>query len=191
MFADWTASDYIAQALGILGFICATLSYQFKKHSTVLWLRTASEPLFGIQYYLLGAPTGMAMCLLGAVRNIIFTERVKKGKPTLGFQILFGIIFAVSGALTWEGFPSLLIILAKFISTFAYGLSDTMKLRLLGLPASFLWLAYNLICFSAGGIACEIFTESSIVIGFFRLDLPRIRAERAAGKADAAEKRPE
>ena len=189
MFPEWTTREIVAQAVGFIGLVMCLLSFQFRKHRTVLLFRTLSEPFFALQYFLLGAYTGCVFCLLGVVRNTVFTRVVEKGKPTLPWQILFGGIYLVSGILTWEGPQSLLVIAAKLISTFAYGISDTMAVRALSLPASFCWLAYNILCFSLAGILTEIISEISIVVGFIRLDVPRLRAARAEKKAALSDER--
>lgn len=70
----------IIQSIGALGIIASIISFQTKKHNQILLFRTLNEFLFAIQYVLLGAYTGMAMNLVGCVRNIIFTKQVEKGK---------------------------------------------------------------------------------------------------------------
>lgn len=52
-------------------------------------LRTANELLFGIQYLMLGAYTGMLANFIGCARNIIFTKMVEKEKNTMNMKIAF------------------------------------------------------------------------------------------------------
>ncbi len=189
MIREWNTTEIIAQGIGYIGLVMCILSFQFKKHKTVLLFRTLSEPFFAAQYLLMGAYTGCAACLLGVVRNLVFTRVVEKGRSTLPWQILFGAVYTLAGILTWEGPLSLFVITAKLISTVAYGISDTMIVRIMSLPASFCWMAYNIICFATAGILTEIISEISIVVGFIRLDVPRIKAARAEKKAALSEER--
>ena len=59
----------IIQAIGILGILASVIAFQKKKHNQILLFKTLNEFLFAIQYFLLGAYTGMAMNLVGCVRN--------------------------------------------------------------------------------------------------------------------------
>ena len=90
-----TAFDVLIEAIGILGIIASIISFQCKKHSRLLLFRSANESLFALQYGLLGAYTGMAMNVIGVVRNIVFTELVKRKKSTVPARIAFGAVFVV------------------------------------------------------------------------------------------------
>lgn len=72
--------DIIIQLIGGLGIIASIISFQCKKHNSILLFRTLNEFIFAIQYFLLGAYTGMAMNLVGCVRNIIFTKQILQNK---------------------------------------------------------------------------------------------------------------
>ncbi len=95
--------DIIIQLIGGLGIIASIISFQCKKHNSILFFRTLNEFIFAIQYFLLGAYTGVAMNLIGCVRNIIFTKQVAKNKKTIVSTIVFGALFFVLGVFTWQG----------------------------------------------------------------------------------------
>ena len=63
------------QGIGIVGIIASILSFQCAGHKRLLLLRTVNELCFGIQYGLLGAFTGMAMNLIGCIRNLVFMQK--------------------------------------------------------------------------------------------------------------------
>lgn len=161
----------IIQAIGGLGIIASIIAFQTKKHNQILLFKTLNEFLFAIQYFLLGAYTGMAMNLVGCVRNIIFTKQVEKGKKTIISVILFSILFTVFGIVTWGGAKSLLIIVAKVLSTVAYSNKNTTVVRGIILITSISWLIYNVCVFSIAGILCEAFTLISLVVGIIRFDI--------------------
>ena len=135
-----------------------------------MWMRVICELVFAVQYFMLGAYTGMATNLLSCVTNSIYRERIKRNKSTRVFQIVFVILFALTGILTWHGWVSLLVIFAKSISSFANGLGDNKKIRFLNLIVMSLWVAYDVVVFSIGGVVCDLLTISSIIIAFLRLD---------------------
>ena len=68
--------DVIIQLIGGLGIIASIISFQCKKHNSILIFRTLNEGIFALQYFLLGAYTGMAMNLVRCIRNIIFTKQI-------------------------------------------------------------------------------------------------------------------
>ena len=68
--------DIIIQLIGGMGIIASIISFQCKKHNSILFFRTLNEAIFALQFFLLGAYTGMTMNLIGCVRNIIFTKHL-------------------------------------------------------------------------------------------------------------------
>ena len=163
--------DIIIQSIGGIGLLCAVIAFQCKKHKNVMLFRTLNEIFFAIQYFCLASYTGVAMNLIGSARNIIFAIRVKKEKSTLIWQILFSFMFIVIGILTTNGIVSVMVILAKVVTTIAYSLKNTKYIRLLTLPTSICWLVYNIVCNSFAGILCEAFTIFSIITAIIRIDI--------------------
>lgn len=163
----------ITETLGILGITAAILAFQCKRHRNLMIFRTSNELLFALQYFLLGANTGMAMNLIGCIRNMTFAYMVEKKKNTVLARYIFSAIIVIFILFTWEGPKSLLSGIAKTVSTFAYGSSKTSLVRVLTLCTSAAWLVYNLTVNSYAGVACEIFTLISIIIGIIRLDIKK------------------
>ena len=168
-------SDILIQLIGAFGIAASIAAFQFKKHGTVLLFRTLNEVLFAVQYFLLGAFTGAAASVIGIVRNLIFKKRVEKGRNTALFIAIFCVLFTLFGILTWEGPKSILIIVAKVLSTVSYGNKNTTVIRTIGLVTTASWLVYNWVVFSIAGVLCEAFTLVSLIVGIIRLDLlPRL-----------------
>lgn len=179
--------DLIIQSIGALGILASIISFQCKKHNKILLFRTLNEFLFGIQYFMLGAYTGMAMNLVGCVRNIIFSKHVKKGKATVPFIAVFCVIFTAFGIFTWQGLKSVLIIIAKVLSTIAYGNKNTTFVRTIILFTSASWLIYNACVYSIAGVICEAFTIISIISGIIRFDIiPRIKNNESGNHSKAS-----
>ena len=165
--------------LGALGIVAAVWAFQCKRHGGVLTLRTANEILFGIQFFLLGAYTGVAMNAVGSVRNTVFSLQVKHGKSTRISAFLFCLFFLIFGIIAWEGPKSILVIVAKIISTMAFGNKNLLVVRLLILVTSSSWLIYDLFSGSYAGVVCEILTLISIVVALFRYHIkkrPEVKA---------------
>ena len=175
--------DIVTQGLGFLGILASIISFQCKQHSKIMLFRTLNEFLFGLQYFLLGAYTGMAMNLIGCVRNQLFSYEVKRKKSTLVTQIFFSALFLVGGIITWAGYKSILIITAKILSTIAYSLKNTKVLRLIILFTSTSWLIYNATVHSLAGVACEMFTIGSLLLSLLRFYvLPHFKKQKETQK---------
>ena len=174
--------NVFVQGTGVLGIIASIISFQCKKHKNIMIFRTANEMLFAVQYFFLGAYTGVAMNVFGSLRNMVFMDMVKKDKNTMIMRYVFSGIFLLFIALTWEGSKSLLSGLAKVTSTFAYGSSNTRVVRIMILLTSTSWLIYNLIVGSYAGFLCELFTIVSIITAIIRIDLYNMIQGKKANK---------
>ncbi len=167
---------FLIEGLGAIGILAAIIAFQCKKHRGVMFWRTMNETFFGIQFLLLGAYTGLAMNLVGCVRNVLFAVNVEKGRSNRPLILVFSTLFTVFGILTWQGPKSLLVIGAKIISTSAYGNKNLLLVRSCILITATSWLIYDLLVGSVSGAICESFTLASLVVGIVRCDLlPRLR----------------
>lgn len=163
----------VIQSVGVLGIAAGVAAFQCSEHKRLILFRTANELLFAIQYLLLGAYTGAAMNLVGCVRNVIFGKMVERGKSTISGRILFSLLFVVFSIFTWAGMKSILIGIAKVVSTFAYGSSKTSVVRIMIFCTSLAWLVYNFLVGSYAGCLCELFTLISIIVGIVRIDISK------------------
>ena len=174
--------DILIQAIGGLGILASTISFQCKKHNSILFFRTLNEFIFAIQYFLLGAYTGMIVNCIGCVRNLIFSKQVSKNKKTTGAIIVFSVLFTFFGLAVWQGPKSLLIIFAKVLSTLAYGNKNTTVVRAIVFVTSISWLIYNCCVFSVAGIICEAVTLVSLISGIIRLDILPLLHKKAIAR---------
>ncbi len=175
MFSNEIVSQIFVQGIGVIGIAASIASFQCSKHKPLLYLRTANEFFFAIQYLLLGAYTGMAMNIIGCIRNLVFTKMVEKKKSTTSARVIFSIAFLIFTALTWAGFKSVLSGFAKVLSTFAYGSKNVFFVRIMIFVTSTCWFVYNLAVRSYAGCICEFMTIISIIVGIIRVDIPNMR----------------
>ena len=181
--------EIFVQALGFVGIGLNIVAVQFNKYGTIILFKTLGSLLFVVQYFLLGAYTGMVMDLIGSFRNIIFSLNVKNKRSNKVPVVVFSCITAVAGiltiALTWDvskirwtdnlKFATVLMIIisflsivAKLISTISYSIADPHKMRMLNIPSSACWLVYNFVAFTLAGTLNEIMTLSSVLIAEYR-----------------------
>ena len=189
--------DIFVQLLGFVAIFVNIISVQFNSYKKIILLKAVGSFLFATQYFLLGAFSGMVMDIIGTIRNIVFTSVVQKNKSTKPYIILFSIITFMLGVstiiLTWDKsieavskwtdnvsfatglavFISILSIIAKLLSTIAYGINNPHKIRMLNLPTSMSWVVYNVVVVSLAGVFNEILVISSIIIAEMRFKKDR------------------
>lgn len=172
--------DIFVQALGVVGIIFTIVSFQCRNHKPLMICRTGNELFFAVQYVLLGAYTGAAMNVIGCIRNMLFAKMVEKGKSTILIRFIFSGLFLIFSIFTWSGIKSILVGVAKVVSTFAYGSANTGFIRILILLTSITWFAYNFIVHSYAGCLCEFLSICSIIIGIIRIDIPNAKKKISA-----------
>ena len=168
------------------------MAVQFNSHAKIVIMRTIGSFLFGVQYIMLSAYTGVVMEAIGWIRNLLFIYLVKKNVSTKPWIVFFSIITVILGAttiyLSWDKSIlamgrwtddislattlavgiSVISIIAKVLSTVAYGINDAHRIRQLNIPTCSCWLVYNFIAFSIAGILNEIMTLCSVTVAEVR-----------------------
>ena len=135
-------------------------------------IRAASEFVFGVHFLLLGVLSGSALQFVGGIRNLAFVRLENQKNKMLIAIITFCVLFTLFGIFTWEGPISLLPIVAKNVSTIAFAMSDTRKIRLIEFPTYGLWLFFNIVSGSIAGTINASLSLVSIAIAIIRFDIP-------------------
>ena len=164
---------YFIQIIGFVGLVVSLLVFQCKKYNSMMFTRIASEIIFAFQYFLLGSYTGTSTNLISVITNYIYTDRVKKRKPTLWCQIIFSVIFTVVGIMTWHGWLSVIVIIAKLLSTISYGSQSPKFIRYASAITHPLWLIHDIVAGSIGGIITNSIGFFSLLIGIYRFDIKK------------------
>ena len=159
-----------AQILGIVALCCSVCSFQQNNHKRILFFQILSGTLFTIHFTMIGATLGGVLNLIGTFRSIVFYNKDKKWANGTKWLYIFSGIFIITGIFFWEGYISLLPMVSMVISTVCFWVTNPKKVRLLMLPASPLWLVYNLINKSIGGFLTESFVLCSVIVGMIRFD---------------------
>ena len=168
---DVATLKMIAQIIGFCGTIIVVIGMQQKKYKHIVLCKIGNEFLSSVHYLLLGGYTGMLANLASCMTNGCYYFRIKKGKSTLPFQIIFAAMFVAIGALSWHGPISIFVVLAKLISSVALGIKNPRTIRILNLISNPCWLAYNIYMGSIAGILTDSLVIASVVIAVIRLDI--------------------
>lgn len=163
-----TTGFVIGQIMGILAMILTFLSYQANTKKWVLIIQTVGTAFTAASYFFLGAGTGLILNLVCIGRNLVFYFQKTKTRASTVSSILFAAAMIALGALSFEGWYSLLLLAALAANTIFLSLGNPQLLRKSILVTSTMVLIYNCFVLSLGGIASESLAIISSAIGILR-----------------------
>ena len=167
----YSTNQLIAQLLCFIGTIIVVIGMQQKKYKHIVICKISNEFLSSVHYLLLGGYTGMLANFASCFTNGCYYFRIKKGKSTLPFQIIFGTMFVIIGVLSWHGPISIFVVLAKLISSVSLGIKNPRTIRILNLISNPCWLVYNIFVGSIVGMIADSMVTISVLIAVIRLDI--------------------
>lgn len=157
-----TITYIVSQIFTIITYVLLGLTYYAKNRKTVLVISFLSLIANGLAYVFLNAYTGLAMCMVALIRNIIFIvdekkngKREKNDKKDIIILLVLYAISIVSAVFTYDGFFSLLSVFATMLYTYSVWQKKTNIYKLLGIPIGILWILYNIYVKSIFGIILE------------------------------------
>lgn len=171
----------IGQAFGVLAVILGFVTYQLKTSKAVMFTQSAVALAFVVHYALIGAYSGCALNAVCCVRNFIYSKRGVKALDHPVIPVIFAVIMAAMGAMSWQGWPSLFVIAGLVINSFGMRFRDPQNIRRSILISSPLVIVYDSIFCSWGGIVYESVAIASSAIG-----LIRYKKDANAGGKEAA-----
>lgn len=169
-------SDFVyvlSQIFTILMYALLAWTYFLKDKRKIVIISALSLVANIIAYILLGAWTGLAMCVVAMLRNLyILWEEKKYGKREINEKrdyiflaiVYLGIILATIP--TYEGFLSLLSVFATSLYTYSIWQKSTKVYKFCGIPVGILWLAYNVYVKSIFGVILEGILLISSIVGY-------------------------
>ena len=163
----------ISEILGFIGVGLNAIVYQQKKRDRLLIFKWISDWVWMFHYGLMYNFSGAAVAAIGIARESTFLVTDRKGIDRRPFLLVFLGCACFSVWLTWGGWFSILPATASFLSVISFWQQKPGVSRLLALPISACMITYSIIVSSYAGIANEIFTISSTVIGIVRHDIKR------------------
>ena len=158
----------IGQILGIIATIITVISYQANTKRSLLIIQSIATLCTCLSYFFLGASSGFALNIVCLARNVAFYFQNERSKFNYVSATLFSIAMVVLGALSWQGWVSLLIIIALAANTMFMSVGKPQLLRKSVLVTSSMVLLYNVFVFSIGGITNEGVSIVSSAVGTIR-----------------------
>ena len=169
-------------SLAVFALLAMVLSYQQKNRKTLLWLQMLSNALYAVHYGTLGATTMVVMSIVNVARSFVFSKNdTKWGKSRIWLYLFLALTLA-GGIWAWEGPLSLLVITATLLLTVTLYSDNLAFMRKMFLILPFLYIAYNVVKRSWGGIGNDVFCIVSALIAIWRFDIKKKPAEEKAGE---------
>lgn len=158
--------EFIAQAISIIAMIVSICSLQLKTNKGLFVCRGVSGFLFSLSYLLIGAYTGALLNLLNVLKSTLLVNKKTSKKP---FMFLMIALYVGAAIVTFGGPLSILVGIAQCAETVVMWHRNGKHIRICQLGfLSPVWLIYNIVEFSLGGILTEIFVMGSTVVSFIR-----------------------
>ena len=180
-----TVLEIVAQVFGFLAFAASVSSFQLKTYRRILWMQTVCAAMFLIHFFLLyrcghtDALTGTALNMVTMTRDIILliTEKTRTQKKTMLLAVVFSVLVAVIGMLTWQSWASLVFVAAMVLNTVAMSIPDPNMVRIFIMLSAPLACVYDVLTGSIGGTVNEIVSFFSALLAYIR---ERSRQKQAA-----------
>jgi hypothetical protein len=119
-----------------------------------------------ISYLLLNAYTGMAMCFVAIIRNLLFSK-YQKNKSNLS---LIFILTLIASSFTFSSWFCLFNIIATIIYTYALWQTNTKTYKLLGIIVNVLMIVYDIYIKSVFGVVLISVAFVSSIVGYIKDD---------------------
>lgn len=162
----------LAQITGIICTIISLSITHFKKLNHIIIGEVVLNAVFGINYALLGAWSGLAVALAATVHSLCVTYFNNNDKKIpLWISFVFVGLYAIITAFTFTGIKDIFPFISSVMFTLAITQKVPLKYRLLKATLSVMWLVYDLCVMSYGSVLTRILSIVSHVIAITRNDI--------------------
>ena len=155
------------QLVSLIAMIAIILSFQCKSNKRLVEVIGTGALLFAISYFLLGQPAAAVFNIISAICSIVCLKDNLKNKFVFGIIAAF---YTVATYFTFDGWWSVVLMMAQLAASYSLMFkSGTFIRNMRFFFVSPIWLVNNTVmCFTVGGIICEIITMISIIVSFIR-----------------------
>ena len=155
------------QFIGILAWLILVFSYYRKDTNAILVFHIISALLFSIHYFLLGAYSGLLICIYEVIRDFLYYKTDKDNIIFLGSII----VYVLSLFFTYKTVLDIL----PFVASLTDGFFLTKKRDIVILGSIFIyiiWFIYDMHALSySGAITDGILIISNLLILFLNIDI--------------------
>ena len=166
-----------AQIIGLLASAAIITAFGMKCDRRFKFVIFAGHMLFALHFFLIGAYAGSVTNLINGGRTIFSI----KFHQSTRIMIFFIGLYTLSAILMVREPIDFLPFFTGIIGTYAVYKLSGIPMRLILLLSSFMWLVYNTVFSSYGGIITELFASSINLITMYRIfcDLKKVKENEA------------
>ena len=161
---DISFTYILSQILVIVYYLIYSSTFHFKDSKKILIFGIIATVISSISYLLLNAYTGMAMCFVAIIRNLLFS---KEKNNSFNLFLIFLLTIAAS-IFTYNSYFCLFNIIATLIYTYALWQKNTRIYKLLGIIVNALMIVYNIYIKSILGVVLISIAFISSIIGYLK-----------------------
>jgi hypothetical protein len=173
--------EVIAQILGMVGAILLWSAFQCKNTKKLFFLQLLSSAFFSLHFFMLGAYTGLLLNSAEVLRSFFLYKGQEKWASHKITMIAVMVMMAACGAVSWDGWLSLLPTAAMVVGTYFLWSRNGKILRFAQLFfISPCWLVYNIAMFSIAGILTEVVNMISVIVSLIRFGVKELDKTYAA-----------
>jgi len=165
----------LSNIIGFLGIISTVIIYQQKSRAGLLVCKLVSDIIWFLQYAILGAWSGAAISIIAIIRELVFINRNKKWANSPVWLVVFLVLSAVCGIITWKNIYSVFPCIASALAVIGFWIGNPRLSRFLSYPISFCMLTYDISNLAFMATANELLTIGSSVIGNIRYDFRKTK----------------
>lgn len=163
----------LSNIFGALGLCATVVIYQQKNRRSLLISKLASDVIWFLHYFFLGAYSGAAVAAIGACRELVFMNRDKRFTKSKLWLPVFIIAAIACTVFTWKNVFSALTGLASCLAVISFFIGKPRLSRIIALPISGCMMIYDVASGSMLGIVNEVFAITSSLVGIFIIDKKR------------------
>lgn len=155
------------QIISLIAMMAIILSFQCKRKRKLVLVIGVGALLFAVSYFLLGQPSAAMFNIIAVICSIVCLKDNLKNKFVFGIIV---ILYAVATWFTFSGWWSLVLMVAQIAGSYSIMFRSGIFIRNIRFFfVSPVWLINNTVmCFTVGGIICEIITMTSVIVSFIR-----------------------
>ena len=169
----------IIQGAGLAGTVLFFVSFQCRSNRNLFRVQLLSYLFYTVHLMLLGATAGAVSYVINACRSLCLGSRWRFARRWEMCALLC-LAQAASLFFTWNGWMSLLPVVANIAATLAGYTRNARKIRVAGMFInSPLWIAYDVLVGSWAGILDEVVSEISMIVSIVRFGWKELDREEA------------
>lgn len=157
----------MGQIIGLIAMVAIILSFQCKSNRRLVVVIGIGALLFAVSYFLLGQSSAAMFNIIAVICSIMCLKDDLKNRLSFG---IIATLYVVATLFTFSGWWSLVLMAAQIAGSYSVMFSSGTFIRKIRFFfISPVWLINNTVmCFTVGGIICEVVTMISIIVSFIR-----------------------